>query len=625
MKALRVVSLLVGLTYLCWRAVFTWEDTNLALFVALLIAEAYGIMRSAIELSLMRGARPDPPLGGGDETISADVVVLALDEPASEIRAALLSARAVHGRAQVTLVDRDGRPELAELAQRLEIALVSGSARADVGSLLTKAASRGFASRVVMLPGDVVVMPDVTALSEPYLDDPEVAVVVGQIEATNAAQESDYDGYGQNRVRDHVIAPRLDADHARPWWSGVSVIRREALEEIGGFASGRRNVTLATGLRFQVGGWRIADNRVVIARRLASWTDDRHLHRWARDLHERLELLRRQDVSWSSTRITPRMRLAYWSALIDGTRAIQRLLLMAVLLATLAGVGLPIAGSGAVIFGAWAGQMGLRLFARAIAQRPTRFRPWILADIRLLTTELVVGWRVLRGQRMDEELHDPAPGQRFRRLFLWSVHAAMTVGIVTNGFGLRRNSYGDLAMAAMIAAAAWLAMVVFQAKSSIRFSQMRQSYRAVEELDVLNSVSGLAVVGVSPLGIDVVSKRKMEVGDRLRLAFSLPGADGSTTRLETATVVRRSARDGKRYVAYLRFALITDDEMDHVIEYCAVVAGHREIRDSDVRLHAQLVVAEHSFGPEFHSGNRAAPSAGEKSLAGIGRPVADDA
>jgi len=52
MKALRVVSLLVGLTYLCWRAVFTWEDTNLALFVALLIAEAYGIMRSAIELCI---------------------------------------------------------------------------------------------------------------------------------------------------------------------------------------------------------------------------------------------------------------------------------------------------------------------------------------------------------------------------------------------------------------------------------------------------------------------------------------------------------------------------------------------------------------------------------------------
>ena len=61
-------------------------------------------------------------------------------------------------------------------------------------------------------------------------------------------------------------------------------------------------------------------NGVVIARRLASWSHERHLHRWSRDLKARLDLLRRDDVSWSSTRITPRMRLAYWSPLIEATR-----------------------------------------------------------------------------------------------------------------------------------------------------------------------------------------------------------------------------------------------------------------------------------------------------------------
>jgi hypothetical protein len=624
MKALRIVSLLVGLIYLSWRAVFTWEGTNLTLFVLLMLAEAYGIARSGVELSLMRGSHPPTSPEGDADPTPADVVVLALDEPASEIRAALLSARAVYGHGQVTLVDRDCRPELAELAQRLEVALVSGSTRADVGALLTKAAGRGFSSRVLILPGDVVVMPDVTSMSEPWFDDPEVAVVVGRVEATNAAHKTDYDGYGQGRVRDEIMAPSLDADHARPWWSGVSVIRREALEEIGGFASGRHNVTLATGVRLQVGGWRIADNPAVVARRLASGTDDRHLHRWSRDLYERLELLRREDVSWSSTRITPRMRLAYWSALIDGTRAGQRLLLISILLATLAGVGLPVAGPGLLILGAWAGQMGLRLSARWMAQRSTGFRPWIIADIRLLTTELVIGWRVLRGQRLEEELHDPAPGQSVRSLFLWSVHAALIAGVLANGLGLRRSSYGDLAMAVMLAAAAWLAIVVFQARRSARFGQMRQGFRATEELDVLNSDAGMAIVGVSPLGIHVVSKRKLEVGDRLRLAFSLPGADGSTTRLETATVVRRSSRDGKRYVGYLRFALITDEEMDRVIEYCAVVAGHREIRDSDVPLRGDLVVAELAFGTELRATDDTVEESDEDSLAGIGSPATDN-
>jgi hypothetical protein len=116
----------------------------------------------------------------------------------------------------------------------------------------------------------------------------------------------------------------------------------------------------------------------------------------------------------------------------------------------------------------------------------------------------------------------------------------------------------------------------------------------------------------------------LEVGDRLRLAFSLPGADGSTTRLETATVVRRSSRDGKRFVGYLRFALITDEEMDRVIEYCAVVAGHREIRDSDVPLRGDLVVAELAFGTEFRATDDTAEESDEDSLAGIGSPATDN-
>jgi hypothetical protein len=351
-----------------------------------------------------------------------------------------------------------------------------------------------------------------------------------------------------------------------------------------------------------------------------------------------LDLLRREDVSWTSTRITPRMRLAYYSALIDGTRAIQRLVLVGVLLATLAGAGMPVAGPGAVLAGAWAGQMGLRLFARWLASRGAGFNPWIVADLRLLGTELVTGWRVLRGRLVDEELHDRAPGRRLRSLLLWTLHLALPIGVAVDALGLRRNPYGDPAMVAMVVAAGWLWLVAFQARTSLKLRQVRQSYRATEDLDVLNSSSELAVVGVSPFGVDVVSGHKLDVGDRLRLAFALPGADGTLTRMETSTVVRRCAKDGKRYVGYLRFSLITDEEMDRVIEYCAVVAGHREIRDVDLHLSARLISDWDSEDDvdEVDDVNEDAQASGSmshlfrgqvsgRSLAGIGRRTPDGA
>jgi hypothetical protein len=132
----------------------------------------------------------------------------------------------------------------------------------------------------------------------------------------------------------------------------------------------------------------------------------------------------------------------------------------------------------------------------------------------------------------------------------------------------------------------------------------------------------------------------MDVGDRLRLAFALPGADGTLTRMETTTVVRRCTKDGKRYVGYLRFSLITDEEMDRVIEYCAVVAGHREIRDVDLHLSAQLISdwdVEHEGDEadeldEVDKDDRAPSSLSHlyrgqvsgRSLAGIGRQLPDE-
>ena len=114
----------------------------------------------------------------------------------------------------------------------------------------------------------------------------------------------------------------------------------------------------------------------------------------------------------------------------------------------------------------------------------------------------------------------------------------------------------------------------------LKLRQVRQNFRASDELKVLASDGRMGVIGVSPFGFDVVSSKPMKVGDTVRIAFELPQVDGSSVRFDCPTAVRRSSRDGKHHVAYLRFAQMSDAEVDRVTEYCSVVAGHHALRDS---------------------------------------------
>ena len=113
----------------------TAEGAHPVMFFLLLAAEAFGVLRFWMEQSLLGPTRPPtrtPELGLAPD---ADVVVVVTDEPESEVRAAVLSARLVRGYREIRIVDRDDRPEVRVLADRLGIARVKGGWKADVGEL----------------------------------------------------------------------------------------------------------------------------------------------------------------------------------------------------------------------------------------------------------------------------------------------------------------------------------------------------------------------------------------------------------------------------------------------------------------------------------------------------------
>ena len=579
MSLLRVTAIVTGAVYLTWRLVFTWEGANPVMFFLLLAAEAFGFLRLHMETSLLGTTRP--PNRKPEKTMApdGDVIVVVTDEPASEVRAAVLSARLISGYHNLRIVDRDDRPDVAALASRLGIVRIAGGFEADLGQLIDRAFEECTSLFSLLMPADLVVMPDILEVTAGAFEDPEVAVVSCRIENTNAAHSVDYGGYGEDRRRDELMLSKLDDAGALPWWPGMAVVRRSAIREIDGMSRGAQGVTLSTGVRLQAVGWKITDVPVLVARRLAPWSDDRHLHRWARDLHERLAVLVDKEAPRRNPHATRLGRRVLRVADLHVGRSIQRLVLIGLLFAVLFSSSLPLVADPTVLLSFWgAWQLSSVLYRRS-AQAPIGFTNWISNDLRLLMTDLHVAARALPGRPLRVDLVDPAPGRRARTVLLIGLQVALAISLSLFGLGIVRPSHGDFATLSTLAVAAWLWVMTIHARSALRLRQVRQNFRSSDELKVLASKGRMAVVGVSPFGLDVMSALPLEVGDTVRIAFALPQVDGTAIRFDCPTAVRRSSGHDNVHVAYLRFAQLSDVEVDQITEYCSVVAGVHELRD----------------------------------------------
>ncbi|MEM8707674.1 MAG: glycosyltransferase family 2 protein [Actinomycetota bacterium] len=580
MAILRLSALMTGVAYLGYRLVFTWSGANPVLYFLLVAAEAFGMLRLAMEMSVVGTPRPENRTPETGKAPDADVVVVVTDEPASEVRAAVLSSRLVRGYNKLVVVDRDDRPDVAELCGRLNLPRVAGTIEADLGELIDAALGQCESLLTLLVPADVVVMPDILEVTAGAFGDPEVGVVVSRIEATNAAHPVDFGGYGEDRIRDELMIDVLEPEGALPWWPGMAVVRRAAIENVGGMARGRQSVTLSTGVRLQADGWKVTDVPVIVARRLAPWTDDRHLHRWARDLHERIAVLVDAEAPRRNEYATRLSRRVYRLADIMVGRSIQRLVLVGVLFATMFTSSLPMIADPLVLLPLW-GAWQLSSFAlRRKAYGANRFVPWMSNDFRLLATNLTVAWWGLQGKPLKSELVDPAPGRKARLVLLIGLQIALGLSIAVFVTGVLRPAHGNFVTFATLMLAAWLWVMVLQARSALKLRQVRQNFRTFEELEVFASEGRLGVIGVSPFGLDVVSSKPLKKDAKLRLAFGLPQPDGSNVRLEVSTKVHRSARSGSHNVAYLRFSQLDDEQMDRITEYVAVMAGHRLLRDT---------------------------------------------
>ncbi|MEO5838372.1 MAG: hypothetical protein ABIQ73_24950 [Acidimicrobiales bacterium] len=569
---LSLVAIAAGVAYLGWRVVATGSGAQPVLFWMLLAAEAFGVARLTIELTLVDGRAPMPQMPPPAAPVASDIIVLVYDEPIVVVRDTLIAAACVHGVESVTVVDKSLRGAVDQLATRLGMRHVVAAAD-DLAACATAAAERAHGDVILVIGGDRVLLPDAAAQMAARLQ-PGVAAVAGKVDEANAVRRVDRAGLGDAELWQQQIIPHLSRTGALTDWGGVALVDRAVLLANGGFASADGASLSLTAVNLARSGNGVVESGVVVARRLAAGPGPLGWHRYGRDLHANLRRLR--------TRPRPSIArldgMAAWSATIGPLRALQRLLLLAVAWCVLLGVGSPVSPSIALFSLLWLGRTVIGVVARMAASGDARFEPWIVNDLRLMTCDLAVGFGALRSSWQPPPLVDRPPGDTWLHPLPHVMRFVTNalVALVLTGFVTVRA--GDSVIVATIGSSLWFVTGALFACRSVRRRQFRSSYRTDDEIDVVRP-HGVRVVGLSLRGFDVLTTASLAPGDRLDVVVDLPRARGHRTPTMLSGHVQRSGVVGEGWAAYVRFAEQTVEVEDLLHEYLAVssYALHRAV------------------------------------------------
>lgn len=250
-----------GVAYFAWRvSTLSWAHPLFSL--VLLAAEAGGaaalLLHVFVTRHLSRRAPPEAPPG-----LPVDVFVTAGDEPVALLRRTLLAARSMDYPHQTWLLDDGHRAELRELARELRVRYAARPL--DTGSRagsLNHALRYSQAAFVAVFEAHDAPARGFLTETLGYFRDARVAFVQTPLDAYNLDSFAHRAGrrgrmvWSDLAVFSRVVQRGNDRLGAAQLCGSCAVLRRAALDDIGGFAPATIAADLHTSLRLHKAGWR---------------------------------------------------------------------------------------------------------------------------------------------------------------------------------------------------------------------------------------------------------------------------------------------------------------------------------------------------------------------------------
>lgn len=260
-KALVCAFITIGIAYLSWRP-STFNSEALLFSAALYAAELFGFVCALLYIFMCwRLQQRTPP--SVEPGVLADVFVPTINESVDMVRRTLLSAKRMDHVGEVWLLDDGNRPAMHALADEIGCRYLarSDNSHAKAGNL-NHALAHCDAHYIAIFDADHAPAADFLTATLGFFREPRVAFVQTPQDFYNLdsfqhrMDRKDHLVWSEQTLFFRVIQPGKDRLNAAFFCGSCAVIRRHALDDIGGFATGTVTEDIHTSLKLHKRGWR---------------------------------------------------------------------------------------------------------------------------------------------------------------------------------------------------------------------------------------------------------------------------------------------------------------------------------------------------------------------------------
>ncbi|MBI3551614.1 MAG: glycosyltransferase [Elusimicrobia bacterium] len=250
--------------YLFWRVVFTWNQEHPLYSGIFLIAEIACILSSFLFYVLVlerREREPVAPRAG----LTVDVLIATYNEDVALLRRTAVAARDMRYAHRTYLCDDGRRSEVESLARELGIGYITRPSNEHFkAGNLNNALARTSGDFVMVLDADHIPRENFLDKVLGHFRDPQTALVqtpqvyynIDSFQHSVSARRRRF--WHEAAVFHHAMQPGADRFNAAFFIGTGAVLRRSALDKIGGFATGSITEDIHTSMRLHAAGYQSA-------------------------------------------------------------------------------------------------------------------------------------------------------------------------------------------------------------------------------------------------------------------------------------------------------------------------------------------------------------------------------
>ncbi len=281
-RAIAVIAVIYATYWIWWRWTNTINTEPRAIIpsLVLIIAETWAYINMCMFVFLVWRLKERDP-GPAPVGRTVDVFITCYNEPLEVLRRTVIGARAVSYPHRTYMLDDGKRDEVQAMCARLGIGYIrrTHNRNAKAGNL-NFAMSVTHGEFILQLDADHVPLPNILDRMLGYFNDPKMAVVQSPQDFynvdsfTHVVNDEGRRLWEENRIFYSLIQPGRDNWNASFFCGSCGIIRRSALDSIGGFASQTIIEDMETTMQLQAHGYNSAYHNETLAYGLAPGSAD---------------------------------------------------------------------------------------------------------------------------------------------------------------------------------------------------------------------------------------------------------------------------------------------------------------------------------------------------------------